>query len=277
MKNILVATLALVALIALASSTQAQVIYSVQFSNGNYGFEVKRSTPTPQNLSAGFAPAQYWNEDTTGGNTVGYPHSVSLSNLVDSTGATSSVSYSGTTDGNFNSQGGSSGNGFTSGSGNNLLFSAGSLGSYNHVTDVNSFTLNNLPTGDSYSLIVYVKNLFGADTTSPIDITAGGTSYYINTDSTASTFVQSTATTAGTATVGNYVEFTNLSAATGSLTFSLVGTGSSTSATNYLMPGFQLVDNGPSGSTSVPEPSTYALLGFGLLGMVFLRARGRMA
>jgi hypothetical protein len=273
MKKVLITTIALLALIGLAPSTQAQII-SVQFSNGNYGFEVKRGTPTAQNLSAGVAPAQYWNEDTTGGNTVGYPHTVSLSNLLNSTGATTGISYTGTTDGNFNSQNGSAGNGFTSGSGDNLLFSAGSLGSYSHTTDVNSFSLSGLSTTDSFSLIVYVKNLFG-DTTNPIDITAGGTSYYINTDSTASSYIQSTATTAGTATVGNYVEFTNLSATSGgSLSFSLVGTGTS-GTSNYLMPGFQLVDNGPASTTSVPEPSTYALLGFSLLGLLVLRARQR--
>ena len=114
------------------------------------------------------------------------------------------------------------------------------------------------------------------NTTNPIDISAGGTSLYINTDSSASTYVQSTATSAASATAGNYVEFTGLTAATGSLTFTLAATGGSSSAGDFTMPGFQLIDNG-AGGASLPEPSTVWLFAFGILGLGLHRYRSRWA
>jgi hypothetical protein len=272
MKKIL-PILAVVAGLFLAVPSHAQTIISLQFPNGGTTLYNNYSNSfAGQNLTAGEAAAAYWNADSTNGNHVGYPTNISGPNagnfpfstsLLDSTGAATGITYTGTTDGNFNS----SGNGF-SGAGDNLLFASGSLVNYNSGGLPNTFTFNGLNSAHTYSVIVYANELFGD--INGVGITLGSTTYYLNTDHALTSYVQSTATTLGAAGAANYVEFTGL---TGLSTFT-VSANSSVADTAFTVPGIQIIDNGA--LTAAPEPSTVVLVAVGLAGLAFHLRRKRL-
>ncbi len=185
-KIVLAAAVAALAVAGLGHAASANEVISLQFPNGGVPlYNWYSNNYTGQNLSAGAVSATYWNADSTGGNTVGFPTSISgppmaqgsngsNSYMLDSTGANTSVSYTGITDGNF-SGGGSA---FASGTGDYYLFQTGSLVGYNSTSDINSYTLSGLNNSDSYKLYVYVATLFANH---EAQITVGTTSYYIET------------------------------------------------------------------------------------------------
>jgi len=271
MKKILPLLALTVGLFAATAPASAQVIISLQFPNGGTPLYNNFSNSfAGQNLSAGVMPAQYWNADFTGGNTVGYPTNISGPNssffpnsasLLDSTGAATGITYTGVTDGNFNS----SGNGFSA-AGDQLLFTAGSLVNFNSGGLPNTFTFSGLNATHNYDVIVYANELFSD--VNGVGVTLGSTTYYLDTNHALTSYVQSTATTLGGATAANYVEFTNF---TGSSTLNL-SVNSSVSGAAFTVPGIQLVDLGV---VSAPEPSSVALMAVGMLGLAFFVRRSR--
>ena len=264
-----------ISLLFLALPSGAQTIISLQFPNGGVPLYNNYSNSfAGQNLSAGVDPATYWNSDATGGNTVGYPTALSGPNatrfpnsasLLNSNGVATGITYTGVTDGNFNS----SSNGFTSGTGDNLLFKAGSLVNYNSGGAANTYTFNGLNSSDSYDVIVYANELFS--NANGVKITLGSTTYYLDTASALTSYVQSTATTLVGATAANYVEFTGV---TGSSTLTL-SVNDATANAAFTVPGIQLIDNGP--VAAAPEPSTVWLGVFGFLGLAVHLRRKRLA
>ncbi|MFA7345677.1 MAG: hypothetical protein WC003_15365 [Terrimicrobiaceae bacterium] len=87
-KNLFFTLIALVALTLGASSSQAQTIVSTQFAPTGWG----AAYPLTSGESAGFVPAQNWNTlQAQGGNS-------GLTNLVDSTGAATTVDLTYTSD-----------------------------------------------------------------------------------------------------------------------------------------------------------------------------------
>lgn len=249
-------------------------------------------TYTPNaNFTAGVADAgnggdyyvNNWNETVkTGSDRNGTDSPLTGSNLIDSTGATTGISYSlpylsadntGSTSANFPYPDGSNPYPFytTSGNANSVLASQG-------VSQANAapgtplvLTLNGLNASATYTLVAYVSNLFfgGATTAS---WTVGSQTYY--TDPTSGTgltgWVQGNATTAGAAVASNYVEFDGL---TGSSTLTL--TGEAVGGGSPALMGFQLIETGS--ATTVPEPSTVWLGVLGFLGLAAHLRRRRLA
>lgn len=227
---------------------------------------------------AGAVQQQYWNE--ANGSAYSYSSPVTFTNasltygyggtgsttLMDSTGAASAMTFSVS---NITYNGGSTGgDGFPddtvegnpdwefSGSSDLSKFLVSGIASSSSSAAPITLTLGGLSSGDIYNLYAYVASDFYAGGVNAT-VTLGSESLYLITDNgTLTGLTQSTATTAATATMAHYVEFTDIPGAelmSESLTVGGVYTGLS---------GFQVEDAGP-----VPEPATYAMMlgGFGML------------
>lgn len=256
-------------LLSLPLSSQAQTIVGVQF--GPYNL-LNGVNYTAQNLTAGIDAydVNNWNSyQPAGGSSGTYSLSGGTPNsdpaLINSTGASTGIGFSV----NFTraDNTGSTGTGmaqtpYYESTGPGQQFLAG-----NGITvDGSPMTINlsGLSTTDSYTLVAYVSGLFYGGLEASWSL--GSQTFYVdNTNNNAlGSWVQGTATSAGSATAANYVEFDNITAPTGTLSFT--GTGIDGGQPGLM--GFQLIDDG---SSAVPEPSTWAMLFGGLGSLVALQ------
>ena len=257
MKKLLSLSAAAVAAMVLASSASAQVI-SVEFTGG---------AAITASQTAGVIPelGSTWNIDNS---SVPYftASTTGISNLMDSTGATTTVSETKTAEAYYGPNGATTG--FAS-AGDNTLFSGGPFTGYTAATNPSALDLTGLNASLTYNLFVYVRNAQPADGASltatdsldsqtyTIGSTIGdeGTGYVIASGGTA---------------VGNYFEFTGLTGSS-SLEVDLASPGNA----GFTLDGFQLQVAG--GSVSTPEPSAIWLLSLGLLSVGFFVRRNRAA
>ena len=183
--------------------------------------------------SAGVIPESQWNAPN-----LGYvvPGTYTASNLVDSTGAATSISESTACCGAYDHP---YGGGFVAGTGDADLFGGFALGNYGGINDV-VLTVSGLDPTKTYSLITYVSS---SDTTSGVlsgSINVAGFPTYYLKASALGVYTQGLATTSSAAANGNYFEFTNITGVS-TVTFTLVNTtGGAGLACLY---GFQLVAN----------------------------------
>jgi hypothetical protein len=218
---------------------------------------------------AGAYAATYWNyqvdgaQDAVGSyvSTASYsgPDPSNLSNafLVDSTGASSTVSYSYA----YTRVSGTSGSAFTGGDAQLAGEAAGVQNSGNAT-----LTLSGL--AGTYDIIAEVgPYYFGGGSPEEVGL-VGGANYYLNASSSLGTWVQATATSAGTAINSNYVEFDNLTGVTQSLTVFDNGH-------YYGLNGVQIVPVAAA-SSPVPEPASLSILVAGISALT-LRSRRRRA
>jgi hypothetical protein len=237
--------LLLLALLATATSAHAQILdIGVQFQGGGSALS---SSGTAGVISQG-------NFNVITGN------NVSDASLVDASGTLTAVTLTLASSDNWNT-----------GTGNanaNATLLSGKIGAgYGGSA---SFTLNNLAAG-TYNLIVYTENN-DDDKVGTYSVTGNSTSYSIADQNGADytgTFVLGTNTTntvaAAQADIANYVEFVNVTVdSSGTLTLTaaqMPGAFSGTGGADFS--GFQLQS-----VPSVPEPATYALLGFALVLLI---------
>lgn len=242
------------------ASAQAQII-SVNLTPGGTAFGTTPTTLASSDLAG--APGvrtNDWNNITSA--------SFSGASLVDSSGSTVSgltLTVSGPNPNTRNNVGSASQNDYTV---------------FNTVIDISSsasISLSGIPY-NAYDLFFYIFPETTSTTARGGHITIGSTTYYVNGGNGAnavsmpgtdgSGYVLSTATTllASQSTPGNYVKFTGLTGS--SQTVSLVSDNFGDNTPRLKVGGFQLV--------AVPEPSTLAMLGMGVLGLAgMFRARLR--
>jgi hypothetical protein len=291
--TLLIASLATLFLPTLGS---AQIV-SVDFQN-SYGQTLSGHngyTGSNANYTAGTTTAangmnfyvQNWNDFTPpGGDRSGtdspFVGGTALGGtaLKTSTGGTSDIGFTmgynnadntGATASNFPKPDGSNSFPFYQNTGNANAVLAGAGVSSNTGIDV---TFAGLSTTDNYSLIAYVSNLyFGGASTEQWSI-GGQTLYTKPTNSNGLTgWVGATGTSAANANYSNFVEFNNLTTATGILDLTGMGVGSGEPA----IMGFQIVDTGAGTVITVPEPSTVWMFSLGFLGLMAHVYRRRYA
>lgn len=252
-----------VGMLGLAAQAHATTV-SLQFS-GYSGHDISSSSTV-----AGAVPADFWNYQTDGTNgnqaPAGSPYiSTATSNggnpnaggiLLDSNGNSSGITYSLS----YTRVDGTNGSGFTNGSGDQLLASE-AAGVQNNGNAV--LTINGLSPNATYDIYAEVNPMFFASNPTAEEITSGSTAYYLNSSNTLGTWVQSTATSAASATTANYVEFTGLTGAA-TQTLTVVDNGNA-----YGLDGVQIVSTG----SAIPEPATLGLLGVGAMGLLLKRKR----
>jgi len=240
-------TFALAGAVALAVSGMASAatpFIGVNFVGGSAGGAPTSLDPAD---SAGVVPQANYNNVTGSTGT-----SVALINAQGAaTGVTLTFAGAGTW-----------GTGVGSGTPNQKL-----MNGYVDGTDngTNTYTFNNVP-GGVYNVIVYTlpDGLDSRDQSVVLNGNAAGAVFVSSeagADFNANGFVRATATSQnGAGSVGNYVEFDNVSPVAGS--FSIVGT--SLTFRNFSN-GIQLV--------AAPEPGTLTLLGLGAVGLLGRRRR----
>jgi hypothetical protein len=150
---------------------------------------------------------------------------------------------------------------------------------YSTSTNVSPVTLTfeTLKDTDYYNLYAYVGSTWWTGS-QLVSVNLGNTTYYLTTDNgTLTNYTQGTATSAGSATMADYVEFTNIK---GSLIDQdITGDALTVSGANGAavgLSGFQLQDIG-STPAAVPEPSTVWMFSLGFLGLMFHVYRRRNA
>ena len=247
------ATAAVLTLPTLAA--QAQLI-SLQYQTNGSPLVSAGTPATAGAISAGHfnvAPLPY--TSPTGSNTLG--------SLVDSTGATTTISETTTSSGGYDS---GTGQGFASGSGSFNLYRGYALGNFNGISTI-TLTLSNLVPTTTYSLDAYVSDSdTGGTVLSGSTDFPGSPTYYLKAESGSGTYDRGAALTSATALSGNYFEFDGITGVS-SVTFTLPASGGLTE-----LNGFQL------DGTAAPEPSSVimTLAGVGLLAAVMrLRHPGR--
>lgn len=177
--------------------------------------------------------------------------------LNDSAGAASAITLTSFSAGPFGQDGGATDNSTAQ----KILFGGGLNVNFGNA----SFTLSGLSAFSSYDIIAYYSGGVSFPSTRQASFTASGTStvfYVAGINSVYTSYTQSTSTTPGTFTQGNYVMFSGLTNPVQTITM-VYGNNSMD------LIGFQVI------GTAVPEPSTYFLLGMGGLGLLLLRRRRR--
>jgi len=228
-----------------AGGTAPPIVTSVQFPQ-YYNHSVVQPLSS-NNATGGVIPEQNWNVENTDTGTSPASNSSTLISST-STATTLGFTYSGYTinDGTNNSsfpsavwyQSGGLCNGFLAG---------GSTFNQNGAPE--TLMVTGLNAKHIYNLIVYVTSPWWSNGgMASASVSLGGASYYIATSNTLGTWTQATSTAPGSPTIGNYVEFNNLTGAP-SETVTIVGAYAG-------LAGFQVVDEGSTGGS---VPATYAL------------------
>lgn len=235
------------ALFAAATPSQIQNVVSLQF-----GGTINQISA---NSKSGVIASSNWN--FVGGGFVS-PTTLSGSNLRDRNGAVTGIGYTLVCEGTgypTNYPGGEE-PGFARGTGDYALYMGGANGSFISTNPV-TLTLSGLDATHRYNLIAnvsYVNSRIPTD----VALTAGSVTYYMNTGNPPLRgYIQGAATDTGSATVANYVEFTNL---TGSDSLALTIQGLEGARRNFVLNGVQLVDFG-----AVSEPETLVKLSAAVL------------
>jgi hypothetical protein len=227
---------------ASAAPTPTGPVISVQFT-GYDGAEIN-STNTAGVVSVAdwnFSADMVGNQDNLG--TYTSTTSNNGATLVNSTGANSGISYKYA----YDRVSGTNANPFSFGSDPGdfrIAQEAAGVQGTNPAT----LTISGLQAGSTYDIIAYVGSMYfggGAEA-----VTLGATTYYLTSSTTLTGWTQSVATTAGSATPGNYVEFDNLTGATSRM-LTVPANGNA-----YGLGGIQIVP-----VAAVPEPASLALLG----------------
>jgi hypothetical protein len=232
-----IATLLCAALLSI-SAAQGATIISVNFQGSN----PVALAPTD---STGATAAINWN-NVTGASGGGIA-------LNDSTGAASGITLTSYAAGPFGAEGGNTGNSTPQ----EILFGGGLNVNFGNA----SFTLSGLSAFSSYDIIAYYSGGTSFPDARHADFTASGTStifYVAGINSVYTSYTQSTSTTPGTFTSGNFVTYSGLADPTQTITMEY---GNNSMA----LIGFQVV------GTAVPEPSTCVLAGMSCFAFVFLR------
>jgi hypothetical protein len=229
-----------------SSANLSGTVVSVQFPQ-YYDHSVVNPMST-ENYTAGVVPVQNWNVADTD---TGTSPASNKTPLITSTGAASTLgfTYSGyTTNDLSNNKAFPAAIWYQSGGLADAFVAGGS--SFNQTGAPESLVLNGLNTTHTYSLIVYMTApWWGNSGSDPATVSAGGTTYSIETSNTLGVWTQASSTSSVAPQIGNYVLFSNL---TGAATQTVTITGA------YVgVAGFQIIDNGT--STGAPAPTTYAL------------------
>lgn len=288
MKQLLSLSTAVLCLLSFTGTTQAQSLVGVQFpqyygapvspmnGGGGNGYTGGVVQQTDWNVANGFTNGGPGSNGPTLTNsnllTNTYGNSANTPGvIVDSTGAATGLTFALTNAayGDHGNNGGSfpSPVWYAPGGLTDAYIAQGSMASESTATPVSLAFTSGIDDSHTYNLYIYTSALwyYGAVNEA---VNLGSTTYYIlNPSSSLSGWVQSTATSAGAATTGDYVEFTNVSGSVldgGIVTMTGSGSG---------LGGFQLQDLG--GAT--PEPSAMMLIGVGLVGLVFFVRRNRLA
>jgi hypothetical protein len=271
MKKLLISLGLSMAACVLGSSAGAQVITSVQFKGYYRQYNAPAEDTTVNGSSAGVLPETVWNNDPGAGSGTG------LSNLQSSAGATTIGETTVSSYASYYNTPPAYNTGFTSLSGDQKLASSGFL--VNSTSTLgSSLTLNlsGLSPTDTYNLYLYTTST--QSYLNPlVEVQTGGQdgatpTYYYRQIENETSYVQATSTSSSTTSTADYVEFTGL---TGSSILSLTISTGAPSGQTVNVSGFQLDDLGAGGS-SVPEPSTWALMLTGL-GFLVWRFRTRRA
>ena len=270
MKNrLLLVAAAVAALASLENSSQAATV-SVQFPAYSYLNGPNTQGGPNQNFTAGVISVNNWNvpTDFPAQRTASWSYTSTLSNLLDSTGATTNIGYSL----NFNMTDSSNAQEtqyggywpnvqwWLSGSLADVKLAQGGAVSYSYGTNSGTptvLTITGLEPAQTYKVIAYVDGTFYADG-STAAVNLGSTTYYATTaTNTLGTWTKANSTDSLNPTVGNYVEFTGL---TGASSQTITVTGLYTG-----LSGFQVV--------AVPEPTSLSLLGLGTIALMSRRFR----
>lgn len=247
------------------TAVQAQVISfdMSQYSDGTLAFGTTPTTMSPTGDVAG-APGSrvgYWNMVTSVAPT---------GTFVDDTGAAvSGLTLNITGSKGFNTR-------------NNVGSTTNDYTMYNTVMESDwnagaTLSLTNVPYS-SYDVLLYVFPDVTSSSPRGGHITIDGTTYYINngynsggtalsipSGTDGSGYVLSTSTTLSDSVAhpGNYVQFDNVSGS--NLNISMLADDFGDGVPRLKISGFQIV--------AVPEPSTFAMLGAGLLGLIAIRRK----
>jgi hypothetical protein len=266
MKKSLGLAIATIGFFAVAGTAEAQIITSIQFGDSN-------AKPVGANSAGeGIYSVSHWNDVVTGpasASTNTLPTLTSL-NLVTSATSTSSLTGTIYAAGNYETSAPPAGGTFKTGDFN--LATGFALAGYGGTTKV-TLTLNNLNPNDTYELVAYDYDAGTSMVTAvATDGSTGGTEYFGKQTSALNNYVLGYSTTAAYSAGGasNYLDYTGLTGSS-TLTLNLQEAGSNF----YGLEGVQLVDTTVA-ATTVPEPSTYVMLGAGVLGLVLLRQRRRL-
>ncbi len=194
---------------------------------------------------------------------IGYPNFTNLTLTFDDASA-AATTISGTGAGNLSSIGAATTDGDYS------MFNRGL--SIQGSGSFSTITLNNLASDftSNYDIYVYFSagaDASGTDVVSTFSITDGTSTYFYKSDETQASYqgsyIQATATDAGSSSIANFVKFSNLSADT--ITISAQNSGNLTAGAS-MFTGMQIV--------AVPEVSSYSLLaGFCSLAWIMVRRR----
>lgn len=284
------------ALLALSvTAAQAQTAVSVQFTgywSAPGSFLPGGYSNSPTGYYAGAYTVQYWNSAnncsgsgdgvpvgavTNGNLLTDYNNTIApTSSLLDSTGATSSMTFSLTNatqnrysagGGGFpdhNAGGGTGAYSQFNPNGNMSYFLQSGVEASTDASSPVTLALGGLNAGDTYDVYAYVSSLNYAGAKS-CSVTLGGETFYLTTDAGSLSFLtQSLSTDSSVSPTADYVEFTNISGAllnSELLTVDGAYTGLS---------GFQVIDLG-----AAPEPSTIALFAVASMGLAFQLGRKR--
>ncbi len=201
----------------------------------------------------------------------GYPDVTTASslNLASGTASGASILLDGT--GNITSIGAATTDGNYSMFNRGLGIGASGSGNVSNPYNVQISNLSSDFTSNGYDVYVYFgsgDNVSGTDVVTTVTVTDGNGTFYLDVSEAQATYqgsyIQGTATSAGSSVLGNYVKFSGSTSST--LSISAIASGATDSVVT--LTGMQIV--------AVPEPSSIvlSLLGLSLIGIV-LRRRTR--